>query len=206
MKRKLFITGIGLIIFIAILLIRTSQFTSSHIEVPPVIRLPVNKEQVANRLAIALKFKTVSHQDLTIFDGVSFLSFHRYLEEVFPKIHATLKKETINHYSLLYTWEGREEKRKPILFMAHQDVVPVVQETEKSWAYLPFEGQISEGYIWGRGALDMKFSLMGILEAIEALLGNDNLAVSRFYLPHYRNLTAYGSEVLKQRIGIIRMN
>ena len=173
MKRKLFITGIGLIIFIAILLIRTSQFTSSHIEVPPVIRLPVNKEQVANRLAIALKFKTVSHQDLTIFDGVSFLSFHRYLEEVFPKIHDTLKKETINHYSLLYTWEGREEKRKPILFMAHQDVVPVVQETEKSWAYLPFEGQISEGYIWGRGALDMKFSLMGILEAIEALLGND---------------------------------
>jgi carboxypeptidase PM20D1 len=173
MKRKLFIAGIGLIIFIAILLIRTSQFTSPHIDVPPVIRLAVNKEEAANRLAAALKFKTVSHRDSTLFDGASFLLFHRYLEDVFPKVHATLKKETINRYSLLYTWKGREEEHKPILFMAHQDVVPVVQETEKSWAYLPFDGHISDGHIWGRGALDMKFGLMGLLEAIEALLEND---------------------------------
>ena len=57
--------------------------------------------------------------------------------------------------------------------MAHQDVVPVGQESEKNWAYLPFSGEISEGYIWGRGALDMKSSLMGLLEAIETLLENN---------------------------------
>ncbi len=57
--------------------------------------------------------------------------------------------------------------------MAHQDVVPVNPETEKDWVYGPFDGKISEGYIWGRGALDMKCSLMGILEAIEVLLEED---------------------------------
>ena len=121
---------------------------------------------------MALKF-LISNQKLSAFDGVPLLSFHRYLRNVFPKVHATLKRETINQYSLLYTWEGRQEKLKPILLMAHQDVVPVGQESEKNWAYLPFSGEISEGYIWGRGALDMKSSLMGLLEAIETLLENN---------------------------------
>jgi carboxypeptidase PM20D1 len=54
--------------------------------------------------------------------------------------------------------------------MAHQDVVPVPAETEPDWTHPPFSGAIVDGHVWGRGALDDKAGLMGILEAVEALL------------------------------------
>ncbi len=170
MKKILMLIGIGLILVISILLIRTAQFTTKQFEVQPLAELTIDKDQIAHRLAKVLRFKTISYQDSTQLDQEAFLSFHEYLQEAFPNVHASLEEETINDYSLLFTWKGRDENLKPILFMAHQDVVPVTQETEEDWAYPPFEGKISEGYIWGRGALDMKFSLMGILEAVEILV------------------------------------
>ena len=63
--------------------------------------------------------------------------------------------------------EGRDEKLRPILLMAHQDVVPVDPETLSGWQQPPFEGRIADGFVWGRGSLDDKFSLLGIMEAVE---------------------------------------
>jgi carboxypeptidase PM20D1 len=54
--------------------------------------------------------------------------------------------------------------------MAHMDVVPVDPATEKSWTHGPFSGQVTDGYIWGRGTMDDKASVLGILEAAEQLL------------------------------------
>ncbi len=41
----------------------------------------------------------------------------------------------------------------PLLIYAHVDVVAASPE---GWTYPPFEGKIADGYLWGRGALDMK--------------------------------------------------
>jgi len=41
----------------------------------------------------------------------------------------------------------------PLLLYGHVDVVPV---EEDEWSHDPFAGTINDGYIWGRGALDMK--------------------------------------------------
>jgi hypothetical protein len=57
-----------------------------------------------------------------------------------------------------------------MLLMGHLDVVPVEAGTDKEWVYPPFEGRIADGYIWGRGAMDDKASVFGILEAVEILL------------------------------------
>jgi len=43
---------------------------------------------------------------------------------------------------------------KRLLLLSHVDVVPVPDP--KKWTYPPFSGAIAEGYVWGRGALDMK--------------------------------------------------
>jgi acetylornithine deacetylase/succinyl-diaminopimelate desuccinylase-like protein len=43
--------------------------------------------------------------------------------------------------------------QRPILLMAHTDVVPVEPEY---WTHEPFSGEIADGYVWGRGAVDMK--------------------------------------------------
>ncbi len=54
--------------------------------------------------------------------------------------------------------------------MAHQDVVPIEPGTEGEWRYRPFGGELADGFIWGRGAMDDKGSLVAILEAVETLL------------------------------------
>jgi acetylornithine deacetylase/succinyl-diaminopimelate desuccinylase-like protein len=46
-----------------------------------------------------------------------------------------------------------EPVEKPLILLHHTDVVPVEAD---QWSVPPFEGIVREGYVWGRGALDMK--------------------------------------------------
>ena len=59
---------------------------------------------------------------------------------------------------------------KPVLLLAHMDVVPVEPGTERAWTHGPFSGDVADGFIWGRGTLDDKVGVMAILEAVEILL------------------------------------
>ncbi len=60
--------------------------------------------------------------------------------------------------SLLARLRGSGEN-KPLILLNHIDVVPANPE---GWQVHPFSGEIADGFIWGRGALDMKG--MGIME------------------------------------------
>ena len=60
-----------------------------------------------------------------------------------------------------------------VLFMAHQDVVPVPKVTEGDWKYPPYSGHNDGDKIWGRGSEDCKNNLMGILNTLEFLLSQD---------------------------------
>jgi len=51
----------------------------------------------------------------------------------------------------------------PLMFYGHVDVVPA---TDQTWAKSPFEGIIEEGYLWGRGALDMKSGVAMMLSSL----------------------------------------
>lgn len=171
LKKILFVLTAGVVLLVSALLINTLRFTSKQIAVQPIQPVSVDEGVVAQHLADALRFQTISYQDAKLTKGEEFLALHKYLEQTFPKLHATLAKELVGNYSLLYTWKGRDEKLKPILLMAHQDVVPVEMETLANWEQPPFEGRIAGGYIWGRGAMDDKFNLLGVMEAVEMLLG-----------------------------------
>ena len=54
--------------------------------------------------------------------------------------------------------------------MSHLDVVPVESGTEANWTHPPFSGDLADGFIWGRGTLDVKSGVLGLLEAAERLL------------------------------------
>lgn len=97
-------------------------------------------------------------------------NFAKYLENAFPEVHKTLNLEKVNTHGLLFTWPGTEDKLKPTLLMAHQDVVPVPKSTVDAWTHPPFSGHYDGKYIWGRGASDCKNQLIGILEAAEELI------------------------------------
>ena len=56
-------------------------------------------------------------------------------------------------------------KKKGIVLLNHIDVVPA---QAADWMYPPFNGEIHEGELWGRGALDMKNMGIAELEAFEA--------------------------------------
>lgn len=58
--------------------------------------------------------------------------------------------------SYLLTWPGTDPSLRPLLFVSHLDVVPVANETLANWTYPPFSGAVAQGYVWGRGALDVK--------------------------------------------------
>ena len=96
--------------------------------------------------------------------------FADYLKATFPVVHANMALEKINTHGLLYTWRGTDDKLKPTLLMAHQDVVPVPKTTVDAWTHPPFSGYFDGERIWGRGASDCKNQLVGILEAAEELI------------------------------------
>ncbi len=122
------------------------------------------------RLAAALRLQTISYEDAADFRPEPFLALHRLLAESYPLVHAKLAREVVGKYSLLYTWRGSDASLPPLLLTAHLDVVPVTPESLPSWGHPPFEGAVGEGFVWGRGALDDKGSLITMLEATEQLL------------------------------------
>jgi carboxypeptidase PM20D1 len=124
----------------------------------------------AERLAGAVRIRTISSDDPAALDGAAFAALHAYLETAFPRVHAQLRRETVAEHSLLYTWEGSDPSLEPILLMGHMDVVPVEPGTEGKWRHGPFEGRIADGFVWGRGTIDNKSAVVGTLEAVEMLL------------------------------------
>jgi carboxypeptidase PM20D1 len=131
--------------------------------------LVVDAASAARRLGEAVQARTVSFAPGIAPASDEFRKLHRHLESSFPKAHAAMKRETVGGLTLLYTWEGREPGARPIVLMAHQDVVPIAPGTEGAWKAPPFSGRIDDGFVWGRGAWDNKSNLMAMLEAIEQL-------------------------------------
>ena len=124
----------------------------------------------AERLAEAVRFKTISYQDRSRIDYSEFLRFHDFLKSHYPRVFAELDVETVNNYSLLMLWPGSDPQLTPVMFTAHMDVVPVEPGTEIDWDYPAFEGVIDNGRIYGRGTLDDKQGLLSLMEAAESLL------------------------------------
>lgn len=157
-------------VFAASAIAQESDFPSLQMQGVEPITIEVDLEGATERLSKAVQFPTISNQDRDDFDTAAFDAYHAFLAEAYPKIHATLKREILGDprpYSLLYTWEGKNPDLPPALFYAHQDVVPVPEDSRDQWDQEPFAGTVADGYIWGRGVLDDKNQIHGILEAAE---------------------------------------
>jgi len=127
-------------------------------------------DTASERLAEAVRFKTVSYQDRASIDYQEFLRLNRFLRVTYPRVFSELQVEIVNDYSLLIRWPGSEPDLDPILFTAHTDVVPVEPGTEDDWEHPAFAGVVADGRIYGRGTLDDKQGVLGLLEAAESLL------------------------------------
>jgi len=173
MWRIAFLAGCALAVAVlalfVVVAVRTACFSSKQIHPPRVAPLePL--DGYAERLAQSIQIPTVAAEPPATTNPEPFLKLRLVLERSFPLVHSHLSREIHGGQSLLYRWNGSEPSREPILLMSHIDVVPVESASEAKWTYPAFSGQIADGFIWGRGALDVKVGALGLLEAVERLL------------------------------------
>ena len=198
MRRILAASALGLALLAGVVLLRAAVLPSRQVEAAPAAALAVDSKALAERLALAIRFRTVSHQDGAKLDPRAFRELHGYLAAIYPAAHAALERETLAGLSLLYTWQGRNPELRPVLLAAHQDVVPVEAESEADWTHPPFDGVVREGVVWGRGAMDDKASMICLLEAVERLVREGFRPERTVYLAFGHDEEVGGDEGAKQ--------
>ena len=119
------------------------------------------------KLQALVRIPTVSNRDPDLIDVAAFDEFVAELARQFPVLHERLQLTRIDTHGLLFHWAGRSSDR-PVVLMAHLDVVPV--EEDAPWQHPPFGAEIHDGAVWGRGTLDDKGELVAICVAVETLL------------------------------------
>ncbi|MFI3225943.1 MAG: M20/M25/M40 family metallo-hydrolase [Clostridia bacterium] len=87
---------------------------------------------------------------------------HSYIEKNFPLVNKNMEK-TIVGQSLVYKYKGDD---KNLMFCGHMDVVAANPE---SWDFDPYGATITDGFLYGRGAIDCKNVVIGLLCAMESL-------------------------------------
>lgn len=164
MSPLLFVSAI-VTLFILIIGARTALFVpvpQSRAEVSPAH--PFDRTRVAESLSRMIRIPTVSSRLPEDTDQVVFETFRSLLAELYPAIHRECECVRIGAQGVLYRWKGRSPE-SPTVLMSHYDVVPA---DETGWTHPAFSGHIdSEGIIWGRGAIDTKVTLCGIMESVE---------------------------------------
>ncbi|XP_072419863.1 N-fatty-acyl-amino acid synthase/hydrolase PM20D1-like [Chiloscyllium punctatum] len=178
------------LIFLSALLIRTYTFSaagnqdrSSFDTVVAGFAANFSKTErtrLLDNLKGALRIPTVN-RGATDFDSSSLEEFGNFLPKVFPTVFSSnlVQHEIIANYSHLFTVRGSNDSLQPYMLIAHLDVVPALEE---EWDVPPFSAEERDGYLYGRGAMDDKASLMGILQALEFLLKRGYKPCRSFYI------------------------
>ncbi|HEY5158304.1 MAG TPA: M20/M25/M40 family metallo-hydrolase [Anaerolineales bacterium] len=112
-------------------------------------------DEAAQLLSSYLKIKSVNPPGDER-ETAEFLTAQLRQRGLEPKIYIS----TPNRVNLLARLPG-DGTKKPILLYSHMDVV---EADPQRWSCDPFGGEIRDGYVWGRGAIDMKG--MGIMQLL----------------------------------------
>ncbi len=167
MKKVLFLLILLFLIFLAVILYNTLNFKTSQTNVEAIEKIDI-REGAALRLAEAISIRTVSFEDEADFDSTQFELFNAFISDKYPNLVSKTEHITFNSYSHLFKLKGSDANLDPVILMGHHDVVPIASPA--IWSVHPFTEGIKNDTIYGRGAIDDKAAVIGILEAIEQLL------------------------------------
>lgn len=151
-------------------------------------------EKAIKRFAGGIRIPTISNDNYEETNFKPFDDFKVYLEKSYPSVYKSMDTLTVNKYGLIFHWKGKNKDLKPILFLAHYDVVPVIgydsqtdiatdtlfrpddkpiariDDIQSKWDFSPFSGAVVNGRIYGRGTIDMKCMLFSLFEAADTLI------------------------------------
>ena len=160
------ILGALVAVFLAIVLIRTALFRPKNPPKTDDTPISFQEDAAVDALAALIRCKTVSHVDPAQEDDAEFEKLIALLPSLYPRVFDICSCRRLPDRALLLRWPGKTD-RDPSVMMAHYDVVPV---DENSWEKPPFEAIIENGVLWGRGSLDTKVTMNGILSAANHLI------------------------------------
>ena len=202
MLKKLFFSILGIIfLLLSIALYRTLSHTAPANEIIAGEVISIDEVKASQNLAESIRFKTISYQDEEMFPYEEFNKFIKWAAITYPEFHQAMETEQLEH-SLLFKWQGSDSMLAPILFEGHHDVVPIIPGTESLWQEDPFAGVISNNRIWGRGALDDKSGVIGLMEAATYLL-NKNFKPKRtvyFSFGHNEEVGGGGAAIITEKL------
>jgi len=189
-----------LVLLIAVLLIRTLMFTPRDNVTVQEGEEPFDKEDATFALAELVRCKTVSYKDPALEDEIEFQKLISLLPTLYPKVFEVCTFEQLEDRALLFCWKGKEEG-EPAVLMAHYDVVPV---DEEGWDKPAFDAVIENGVMWGRGTLDTKVTMNGILFAANHLISEGFVPEKDVYFAFSggEEINGKGAErIVRQRDG-----
>ena len=178
--KKFFLAFILLfLLFLAYLLFNTFTFSSNQLAVSAVEKV-ATPEGAVQRFVDAIAIRTVSFENEADFDSTQFQLFNEFLAKNYPLADSLLEHQTFNEFSHLYKWAGSDASLDPIILASHIDVVPIA--SLRKWTVHPFTEGIKNDTIYGRGTMDDKFGVIGIMEAVEQLLTTGHQPKRTIYL------------------------
>lgn len=160
------IIAVAIVLFVAFLLLRTFNFKPKNEVNVTEVNVEFDKDKAVETLRELVRFKTVSYTDSSKEDKKEFTRFTKALPKLYPNVFKSCKLKLSSERGLLFLWEGKSHDAASVM-MAHYDVVPA---NENGWEKPPFEAELIDGIVWGRGTLDTKATMNGILSAAEALI------------------------------------
>ena len=179
MKKILLALLALLLLVIAVMVIRTLGFSSQQLKVDAIPPIEIHPD-AADHFAEAISIRTVSFGDPADFDSIQFDLFNKFLSDTYPLVHSQLEHQVFHGYTHLYSWMGKDPTLDPVILMSHHDVVPIASFYK--WSVHPFTEGIKGDTIYGRGAIDDKFGVIGLLEATEQLLQEGHTPRRSIYL------------------------
>jgi carboxypeptidase PM20D1 len=144
-----------------------------------VAHAPVSIQDAAGRLGEALRLPIVTKDGVPP-DAAALRRFHEWLSLAYPALYRSAPPITVGAGTLIFRLPGSGKAGRPIVLMAHQDVVPV--QTPGTWAAAPFSGELREGAVWGRGAIDNRGSLIAIIEVLNSIIEGEERLSRDVYL------------------------
>jgi len=156
----------ALLVFVAVIAVRTANFKPKA--QPPISdeEVSFDKDAAISALAELVKCKTISYSDHALEDDAEFEKLIGKLPALYPNVFKVCDFQQLPDRALLFKWSGKTAG-DPTILMAHYDVVPV---NEENWKKPPFEAIIENGVMWGRGTLDTKVTINGVLSAANHLI------------------------------------
>lgn len=149
---------------------KVEQFIRDQVESPEY------HTEIIDKLAKIVQIPSESYDDLGLVGEDErwniFFEIEKFILLNYPTVLKHVKLDHANTHGLILTWEGSvpPSQAKPILMMAHQDVVPVLADNVPDWTHPPYEGYYDGELIWGRGATDDKGYLISIIESVDLLI------------------------------------